>query len=67
MPDEDYIEDYLIIERVDPGVLWFEGGVGPVRVTKEISSVAQPGWSVTIALGRSRGVWQILAAGNVYL
>lgn len=66
LPDEDYIEDYLIIERVDPGVLWFEGGVGPVPVKKEISSVAQPGWSVSITLGRSRGVWQILAAGNVY-
>jgi hypothetical protein len=25
--DDQYIEDYLVIERVGPGVLWFEGGM----------------------------------------
>jgi hypothetical protein len=29
---DDYIEDYPTIERVEPGRLWFDGGIGPVGV-----------------------------------
>ena len=35
--DEDYIEDYLAIEKVEPGALWVEGGIGPVAVPKAAS------------------------------
>lgn len=32
LADDDYIEDYLTISRVEPGVLWFEGGIGTLVV-----------------------------------
>jgi hypothetical protein len=55
--DEDYVEDYLMIDKVEPGALWFEGGIGPVTVPKTASNIAQPGWSVNISLGRAAGTW----------
>lgn len=66
LADEDYVEDYLMIEAVEPGKLFFEGGVGPVKVTKEASGLAQVGWSVNITLGRAGKAWQVLGVGNVY-
>ena len=55
-----------MIEKVSPGVLWFEGGVGPVKVPAAASKLAQPGWSVNITLARIKGRWQIVEVGNVY-
>lgn len=66
LEDDDYVEDYLMIERVVPGELWFEGEIGPVRVASAISDIAQPGWSVNIVLGRAGGAWHVLEVGNVY-
>lgn len=66
LADEDYIEDYLTISRVEPGVLWFEGGIGPLEVGKAASRLAKPGWSVNIVMGRQRGRWHVLEVGNVY-
>ena len=51
--DDDYIEDYLTISSVDPGVLWFEGGIGPLVVGEAASRLAKPGWSVNIVMGRA--------------
>src|SRR5437899_10438509 len=31
IPDKDWVEGHLQITRVDPGALWFQGGVGPSR------------------------------------
>jgi hypothetical protein len=64
--DDDYIEDYLAIEKVEPGALWFEGGIGPVAVPKAASNIAQTGWSVNVSLARSGQTWHILEVGNVY-
>jgi hypothetical protein len=64
--DDDYVEDDLTIERVEPGLLWFESGIGPVGVPKAASALAQPGWSVNIVLGRRGKTWHILEVGNVY-
>ena len=50
VPDEHWVEDVLTIERVEPGALWFEDGIGPVRVSKEASELAQLGWIVNIVL-----------------
>jgi hypothetical protein len=50
MADRHYVEDCLETERVQPDMLWF----------------AEPGWSVTVTLGRSGGRWQLLKVGNVY-
>ena len=66
LDDDDYVEDYLMIERVDPGALWFEGEIGPVKVPKAASDPARPGWSVNIVLGRAGDTWQVLEVGNVY-
>lgn len=62
----DYVEDCLEIERVQPGALWFADGIGPVAVPAKASKLAQPGWSVTVVLGRSGDRWQLLEVGNVY-
>lgn len=66
LSDEDYVEDYLAIERVEPGALWFEGGIGPVKVPKEATDLAEVGWSVNVVLGRTRRGWHLLEVGNVY-
>jgi hypothetical protein len=66
LADGDYIEDYLMIEKVGPGVLWFEGGVGPVKVSAGAAKLAQPGWSMSVTLARTGSRWQIVEAGDVY-
>lgn len=66
IPDEDLIDDHLTIERVSPGVLWFEGGIGPLPVPREASDLAKPGWSVYVVLVRYRERWVLLEVGNVY-
>jgi hypothetical protein len=68
LDDDDYIEDYLTIERIEPGVLWFGDALGPVKVTRAISDLAQPGWSVFLVLGRvgEGKPWQVVQSGVVY-
>ncbi len=66
LDDEDYVEDYLFIDRVEPGAPWFEGGIGPVAVPAGGSELARPGWSVSIVLGRKGATWHILEVGNAY-
>ncbi|MHB1445817.1 MAG: DUF7686 domain-containing protein [Acidimicrobiales bacterium] len=66
LADDDYVEDHLFIDRVEPGALWFEGEVGPLKVPKAASDLAQPGWSVNVVLGRVRGTWHLVEVGNVY-
>lgn len=66
VPDEYWVEDFLAIERVEPGVLWFEGGIGPVRVSRKASDLAEVGWGVNIVLAQLRGEWRIVEVGFVY-
>jgi hypothetical protein len=66
LPDEHWIEDFLTIERVEPGQLWFEGGIGPVRVSKKASELAEVGWGVNLVLVQLRGEWRIVELGFVY-
>jgi hypothetical protein len=66
VPEEHWVEDFLAIERVDPEALWFEGGIGPVRVSREASDLAQVGWGVNIVLAQLRGKWRIVELGFVY-
>jgi hypothetical protein len=56
----------LQIERVEPGELYFTGVDGPLRVPREVSDLARPGWDVTITLIRQRGNWKVVEVGNVY-
>ncbi len=64
--DEDYVEDYLTIERVEPGSLHFEGGVGPLKVPRAASDLAQVGWSLYASLARTKQGWQLVEVGIVY-
>ncbi len=63
---QDYIEDELMISSVEPGSLWFDDDIGPVKVPKTASDLARPGWMISLALGRIRNQWRILEVGNVY-
>lgn len=64
--DDDIVEDYFTIERVEPGALWLTGDVGPVKVSTEASSLAKRGWSVSLVVARSPLGWKLLESGNVY-
>ena len=50
--EEDWVEDQLMIDQVEPGKIWFEGGIGPIQVPKRASELAQPGWMVFIVAAR---------------
>ena len=66
LDDDDYLEDYMTIDRVEPGALWFERAIGPVKVPKAASDIAHPGWSINIVLGRANETWHVVEVGNVY-
>lgn len=61
-----WIEDHLGIDCVEPAALWFDGGIGPVKVQTKGSDLARPGWAVTITLAKVAGEWRIFEVGNVY-
>jgi len=60
------VEDFLVIERVAPGRIWFLDGVGPIKVPEAASAVARPGWTINLVLGRRGSGWEVLEVGNVY-
>ncbi|MGH9067152.1 MAG: hypothetical protein ACRD0J_06650 [Acidimicrobiales bacterium] len=62
----DLIEDYLVIERVEPGRLYFIGGIGPVTVPPQASELAEVGWGVNATLARLKKAWRVVEVGNVY-
>ena len=64
--DDDIVEDYFTIERVQPGALWLTGDVGPLKVSRDASSLAKPGWSVYLVVARSPLGWRLLESGTVY-
>lgn len=66
LDDADYIDDELMISRVEPGRLWFDDDIGPLKVPGAASDLARPGWMVSLVLGRVRGQWRMLQAGSVY-
>lgn len=56
----------LPVARVEPGQIWFEGGVGPIAVPRAASDMAQPGWSLFVTAARDGGRWHLLEVGFVY-
>jgi hypothetical protein len=64
--DEDWFEDYLEITDVEPGKIWFEGGVGPITVPRKASDLARPGWSAFVTAANLAGRWYLLEVGPVY-
>jgi hypothetical protein len=65
VPEQDWVEDYLPITRVEPGKLWFDDH-GPVSVPTAASQLAQVGWDVNVVLARVNGTWKLVEVGNVY-
>jgi hypothetical protein len=45
LAEGDWVEDQLAISDVEPGRIWFEGGVGPIAVPRKASDLARPGTS----------------------
>jgi hypothetical protein len=74
-PWEDYSrtqEGYFTVTRVEPGRLWLKDNrgsgrkVGPISVSKEISSMCKVGWTISLELGKTKEGWRILQSGCVY-
>lgn len=63
---KDLVENYLVIQRVEPGGLYFSGGIGPLKVSKQASELAQVGWGVNATLARLNKTWRLVEVGNVY-
>jgi hypothetical protein len=66
LDQEDLVEDYLMIERIEPGALYFDGGIGPLAVSEQASGLAEVGWGVNITLVRITSTWWVAEVGNVY-
>lgn len=60
------VEDYLMVSRVEPGALYFNGGIGPLAVPVQASALAKPGWTVSLTLVQLHGTWRVVEVGNVY-
>jgi hypothetical protein len=56
-PGARIVEDYLTIERTEPGSLWVKGGLGPLRVADEAAELARPGWEMWALLACEDGRW----------
>lgn len=64
--EDEVVEDFLRIVRVEPGQLWLEQDVGPIGVPEEASAVASVGWWVNVVAARLGGMWYLSEVGNVY-
>jgi hypothetical protein len=51
---------------VQPGLICFEGAIGPFEVPRAASDLARPGWLVSLTAARSAERWQLLEVGFVY-
>lgn len=74
-PEVDFEETkdgYFSVVEIKPGELWLgnylgSGDViGPVIVSKEISSRCKVGWTINLMLGKSGKSWHMLECGFVY-
>ena len=66
LDDANWVEDQLAISDVQPGRIWFEGGVGPIEVPRQASDLARPGWTVFVTAARTAGSWHLIEVGFVY-
>ena len=64
--DDDIVEDFFRIDRVEPGRLWLEQDVGPIEVPEAASDIAQAGWWIDVVAMRLGGTWHLGEVGNVY-
>ncbi|MGV8072965.1 MAG: hypothetical protein AB2L11_00160 [Syntrophobacteraceae bacterium] len=64
------LDDYFIIEKIEPGVL-FLSGMGmmeqvELHLPREITDHCRLGWQINLLLGKTRNGWGIIETGNVY-
>jgi hypothetical protein len=64
--EDEVVEDFFRIVRVEPGRLWLEQEVGPITVPDEASAIASVGWWVNVVAARLGGTWYLSEVGNVY-
>lgn len=62
---------YFKITEIEPEELWlideFDGDkIGPVHVSKNISSSCKTGWVICLELGKVATGWIMISCGNVY-
>ena len=55
-----------MIDRIEPGALYFAGGIGPLAVSEQASELAEVGWGLNITLARITSIWWVVEVGNVY-
>ena len=55
-----------MIDRIEPGALYFAGGIGPLAVSEQASELAEVGWELNITLARITSIWWVVEVGNVY-
>ncbi len=65
LSESDWLEGCLVIEAVEPGALFFDGGIGPVATCEEAARLAEPGWVVNVVLARLEESWRVVEVGNV--
>ena len=69
MEFQETAEGYFSVRNVENGRIHLEdlGGMKVVlTLPLEIASRCKSGWSINLALGKTKGQWKILEVGNVY-
>ncbi len=61
----EVVDGFQRIDRLQPGMLWFADGIGPVPIGEAASRVAQVGWWIDITVAPKGGFWHILEVGAV--
>lgn len=68
----EILDSYFGVVQIEPGRLWLrdtvgpDEKVGPVFVSKEISSKCKVGWTINLKLGKAINGWEIMDVGLVY-
>lgn len=64
--DDDWLEDFLQIEKVESKRIWFDGLDQPLSVSAATSKLAKPGWMVNVEMVRLDDTWRLVEVGQVY-
>jgi hypothetical protein len=68
--EDDEIEDYFMLTRVEPGKIWLEAmngrELGPIQVPEDIGCRYTVGWTISGVVGRVGKRWRLVEAWNVY-
>lgn len=68
--EDDEVEDYFMLMRVEPGKIWLEGmdgrELGPIQIPEDISRRCKVGWTISGVVGRAGKRWRLVEVWNVY-